>query len=146
MKSTASVFFEELIAKGVQGVKALIGTSETEWLDFKTQAKHPNDDKSTWSEAISGFANNQGGVLIWGVDARKDSASGIDAANALVPIKSVDVFQSRLRELTHVATEPPLPGIIVKSMYDESEATLFASYRKAPQSRTARNSRQTSRT
>ena len=72
----------------VEAIKRLVGATppefETEWRDFKSGAQI-NDEaaKKTWSKALAGFANTQGGVLIWGVDARKDQATGIDAACGL---------------------------------------------------------------
>src|SRR5689334_22596560 len=52
-------------------------TFEEEWLDFKG---HPKDKENTlqiWRKAISGYANTGGGVLVWGLDARK-GLDGID--------------------------------------------------------------------
>jgi hypothetical protein len=85
---------------------------ENEWLDFKGAAQiNEAGIKNTWSEALAGFANTQGGVLIWGVDARKDQATGIDAASGLSLVKNPTAFKSRLNELHHQATEPPVLGV-----------------------------------
>ncbi len=61
----------------VAAIKKLTGstspTFETEWRDFKGAAQiNDQDAKKIWSKVLSGFANTQGGVLIWGIDARKD--------------------------------------------------------------------------
>ncbi|HJT76274.1 MAG TPA: RNA-binding domain-containing protein, partial [Gemmataceae bacterium] len=78
--SLARGFFEQITQSRdpVAAVRDLINssppTAETDWLDFKTEHLDPKQrdrkTRETWSEALGGFANNQGGVLIWGVDAR----------------------------------------------------------------------------
>jgi len=89
---------------------------ENEWLDFKGAAQIDDaGTKKTWSEALAGFANTQGGVLIWGVDARKDQATGIDAACGLSFVKNPSTFKSRLNELHHQATEPPVLGVEIEA-------------------------------
>jgi hypothetical protein len=110
--STARQFFDGLVAGSVPAIEALVTNAvhETEWLDFKS-GEHLKDTAETWSEAISSFANNQGGVLIWGIDARKDKATGIDAASDLKPVPSPANLRSRLLELLRGAAEPPVIGI-----------------------------------
>ena len=104
----------------VAAIKRLVGATppvfETEWRDFKGAAQI-NDAgiKKTWSEALAGFANTQGGVLIWGVDARKDQATGIDAACGLSLVSNPSAFKSRLNELHHQATEPPVLGVDIEA-------------------------------
>src|SRR5690348_13324649 len=68
-------------------------TFETEYLDFKAGQIPVNnnpipdaDVKKTWTEALAGFATTSGGVLIWGINADKDAATGVDAANAVLPV------------------------------------------------------------
>ena len=61
-------------------------TFEDDWLDFKNHPGTGNEEKvkEMWGEALSGMANNQGGVIIWGVDARKTkTAESIRKAFAL---------------------------------------------------------------
>lgn len=114
--STARQFFDGLIAGGSPAIEALVSSQqhETEWLDFKA-GDSLGDDKSTWSEALCGFANNQGGVLIWGVDARKDS-TGVDAACDLRPVANPSALRTRLLELLRTALEPPLAGVEVRDL------------------------------
>jgi hypothetical protein len=89
--SIANEFFLKITGDSdpVAAIKRLLNatppTFETEWLDFKGAA-NDQDTKKTWSKALAGFANTQGGVLVWGVDARKDQATGIDAAYRLFVI------------------------------------------------------------
>jgi hypothetical protein len=118
--------FERIVnaPDSVAGIRALINTAnptpETDWLDFKTE---PHDQKQrdrkigeTWSEALGGFANNQGGVLIWGIDARKIKVRGveIDAAWGEKPMTDPIALMSRLTELQRGATDPPLANVEIK--------------------------------
>jgi hypothetical protein len=94
--------------------------SESDWLDFK---EPPRLDavrvagldhgkwREIWVEALSGFANNQGGVLIWGIEARKDPATNIDAASGEKPVNNPNGLKSRLAELQRQATDPPLANV-----------------------------------
>jgi Putative DNA-binding domain len=96
---------------------------EDEYLDFKgaTDPKTGReiDPKKTWSEALAGFATTGGGVLIWGIDARKD-ASGVDHAGALNLVPSPSAWKSRLQELHLQATDPPVPGVRIEAYPDPS--------------------------
>jgi hypothetical protein len=58
---------------------------------------------------MSGFANNQGGVLVWGLDARK--VSDVDCVCDERPVDKPFAFKSRLIELQRDATDPPLANI-----------------------------------
>jgi len=82
-------------------------------LDFKSiqnaALKRP-DDKRSIARSLSGFANSEGGLIIWGVDARKNDR-GIDAATALSPITELDRLVPRLNELTGEATSPVVEGV-----------------------------------
>ncbi len=89
---------------------------ETEWLDFKGAAQIGDADiKKIWSEALAGFANTQGGVLIWGIDARPDRATGVDAACGLALVPNPSAFKSRLNQLLAQATEPPVLGVEIEA-------------------------------
>lgn len=115
--STARQLFDRLVAGGSAEIERLVTDKvhETEWLDFKS-GEHLDDDKTTWSEAICGFANNQGGVIVWGIDARKDKESGVDAACDVKPVASPQALRSRLLELLRTAVEPPLAGVEVRDV------------------------------
>jgi hypothetical protein len=117
--SLATSFFEEILSAPdrISFIRALYAPSnptfETDWLEFKTD---PGWEHLTemWREALSGFANNQGGVLIWGIEARKDPATGIDVACGEKPVKDPLAFKSRLIELQRQGTDPPLGNVLVE--------------------------------
>src|SRR5688500_17818969 len=75
-------------------------TFESEYLEFKGRPVpkdgDPDPQKRLWSEALSGFANTGGGVLVWGVKARDIDGSGVDCAVGETLIEDVFQFQSRL--------------------------------------------------
>jgi len=114
--SRALDFFLQVKSGGIQFLKGLVSstppTFETDWLDFKGGAKLTDDNtKRIWSKALSGFANTEGGVLVWGIDARKDATTGIDCAAALSLVNTPAAFVSRLKELQSQSNDPPVAGV-----------------------------------
>jgi len=117
--SLARDYFQQIANKGNRAFEFLQGlidahppTFENDWLDFKGWWNQKDENiKETWSKALSGFANNQGGVLIWGIEAKK--IEGVDAAHELKLVDKPTALTTRLMELHHVATDPPIPGVEV---------------------------------
>ena len=76
--------FESIRVGGFDYVEQMIKDEVTEelFLDYKRSATaHPNrkldiSDSKNFSKAISGFGNSDGGVIIWGVDCRRDAELG----------------------------------------------------------------------
>lgn len=94
------------------------GRTEDLHLEFKTvksSSLKSEDDKRNLARALSGFSNSEGGLLIWGVDARKNS-DGIDCAKQLMEITELKQFISRLHELTGEAVSPLVNGVQHKSI------------------------------
>ena len=82
-------------------------------LEFKTVAKASLTDKSdkkNLAKALSGFANSDGGLIIWGVDARP-ADQGTDRAQELVPIAPLSQFLSKLNDLTGQYVAPVVDGV-----------------------------------
>ena len=109
--------FGDLVRDGETGLNGLVQARQQEsvQLDFKCKADNshgsPNDDdKRTLAEALSGFANSAGGLLIWGVDARK-GADGIDCARSLQPIAQIESFHSAVNGLIGQLVMPKLEGV-----------------------------------
>lgn len=89
------------------------GAEESLHLDFKLTKNSDfsaKDDKETLARAISGFANSEGGLIVWGVDARKNE-DGIDCAISAPGVDNVPLFVSRLKELSGDAVSPMLDGV-----------------------------------
>jgi len=91
-------------------------TFESDWLDFKSGKARDEDIKKIWSKAIGAFANSEGGILVWGVSAKKDQATGIDAVNGIELVPDVFSFKTRLMELRHEACDPPVANIDIKEL------------------------------
>jgi hypothetical protein len=83
------------------------------YLDFK-EVKDASlaslDDKRNLARALSGFANSSGGVIVWGVEARRND-DGVDCAIALKEIDRVSVLLTRLNQLTGDGVDPTVPGV-----------------------------------
>lgn len=68
------------------------------------------NDKEHFSVALSGFANADGGVLIWGMGTAK-AGDGIDRADSLHPIADHTTFAARLGDVLPNATQPIVQGV-----------------------------------
>jgi hypothetical protein len=85
----------------------MLGGIERVHFDFKRKASPSSStldepDKKNLAKAISGFANESGGVLIWGVD---------DKTTAPSPIADVSQFVDSILQLSHQVTSPSVSGI-----------------------------------
>lgn len=104
--------FDQLSLSRLNEYKAL-KQEEHLFLDFKlvsNPALVSRDDRRNLAKALSGFANSSGGLVVWGVDARKN-AEGIDCAVDLREIPDVRRFLTRLNELTGEAVDPVVSGV-----------------------------------
>lgn len=115
--------FDQLVAEGEAGIDRLISerTLETVQLDFKlkrtaTHGRFEDEDKKVYGKALSAFANSSGGLLVWGVDARK-GPDGVDCAQAPgVPISDIEQFQAEAIRFSGDLLIPRHDGIVVASV------------------------------
>jgi hypothetical protein len=112
-----STLFDQLVREGEPALHALVQDRQQEHvqLDFKRKSDgshgSPNDDdKRTLGEALSGFSNSAGGLLVWGVDARK-GADGIDCAQSLEPISDIQRFNASVTNLIGQLLMPRHEGV-----------------------------------
>lgn len=92
-------------------------------LDFKAlgnNATFEREDRKNLAIAISGFANAEGGIIVWGVRAAKDD-DGLDAANALAPIENCERALADLRSYTAQGTSPSVDGVECKPVYESDK-------------------------
>lgn len=96
-------------------------TYESEWLEFKC---HGGDDslKENWGKSLSAFGNVGGGVMIWGIEAKKNQQTGVDAACRVKLVTDTSQCRSRLMELLRDATDPPILGVDIKEYQDPAKA------------------------
>lgn len=114
----AEDLFDRLKAGGAAAVKELIADAQVEnlWLDFKRSG---NDGKGTklhesdWknlAKAVSGFANSDGGVIIWGVNCTSDPILG-DVPTGTALLEKPTRFVSWLENAISACTVPAVPGV-----------------------------------
>lgn len=99
-------------------------------LDFKEINRNDlshTDDKKNFSKALSGFANSDGGLIIWGIKAKKNSEN-IDCAQEKVPIINVQLLVSRLNELTGRSVNPIIDNVLHKAIFESGNAGYAISY------------------
>ena len=131
--SSADAFLHQIVtaADPIAFLRNLVdpstGMQEEDWLEFKggtdVQTGRPLADSECdrlWSKALSGFANTGGGLLICGIDARRD-ANGIDRASSLNLIKNPAAFKTRLNQLSQHATDPPVTGFEIVEFTDTTQ-------------------------
>jgi hypothetical protein len=92
-------------------------TGEYLHLDFK-RANSDNlsntDDKKNFSRALSGFANAEGGLIIWGVETTKED--GVELPDKIKHIKDLRKFEAKLNEFTSQWVSPPVSGVMHKTI------------------------------
>lgn len=96
---------------------------ENIYLEFKTKKdrRTPDLDESDafqFSRAISGFANSDGGVLLWGIDTDSE-----ERARDLKPIAQIAKFEARLKKSILNAVHPMVDDILIQSISDDSDPT-----------------------
>jgi hypothetical protein len=124
------------------------GQEEHLHLDFKTVSNanlNGADDKKNLAKAVSGFANSSGGLIVWGVDARKNPL-GIDCASGLNEISPIQLFVSRLTTLTGQSVSPLVDGIIHKPIIFGAEKGCAVTLVPESQARIWQNSARTDTT
>jgi hypothetical protein len=111
--------FDRLERGGIAYLDELIEThkSEEAFLDFKRsknsgQSTHlEGDDQKNLSRALSGFANSDGGVVVWGVRTGDGSPSGgADTASGKAPLRDCRAFAAAIDNAISGRTNPPVPG------------------------------------
>lgn len=106
------------------------GRNEDLHLDFKTVADarlSSRDDRRSLAVALSGYANSDGGLIVWGVEARPN-ADGVDCAAAVREIPQVPLLLTRLNDLTGQSVSPLVDGVEHKAIIVEGAAGVCVSY------------------
>jgi len=87
---------------------------ETLHVDFKqpegADGQLRRRDRQQLSRALSGFANSDGGVIVWGVEARRDD-EGFDRVVRVHPILNLPRFVSDLSSAEPHLVSPLVPGV-----------------------------------
>jgi hypothetical protein len=110
--------FNRLATGGYEAAEALIGErhAETYFLDFKRSktdgrgSRLADNDRNNLAKAVSGFSNSEGGLIVWGIDCRPDTA-GADLPSETHLLVDSAAFASRLEGTASGVTVPPVTGI-----------------------------------
>lgn len=112
-------------------VRGFVATARHEdlHLDFKTVAgaELSRDDRKSLAVALSGFANSDGGLVVWGVEARPN-ADGIDCAVAVLEVCPVQLLLTRLNSLTGQGVSPLVDGVRHKAIAVDDTGGICVSY------------------
>jgi len=114
----AEDLYRRLVDGGEKVLDEFIADRQSEelFLGFKRSAdnaagsKLHNTDRANLGKAISGFANSEGGVVVWGVECSPTLNSG-DVASAKLPLHNPKRFVSWLEGAVSGCTVPPNPGV-----------------------------------
>lgn len=119
--------FDALDLRSIRGFLET-GREEDLHLEFKTVSVQPfnKDDKKNYAKALSGFANSDGGIVVWGVDARKNP-DGVDVASKTSPIGKLAKFVSDLNSLTGEFVSPIVNGVLHKKILEGQNTGYAAS-------------------
>lgn len=127
--NNASLIYDSLNSFG--NIGALLGKQEDVFLDFKESRSSSgallDDDKAHFSKAASGFAHQEGGVLVWGIEARK-GRNEIDEATTLKPIPNIKRFLNGLDDYVKYSTEPVVDGIQNRVIYENDDESSDKGY------------------
>lgn len=104
--NAAKIIFDALVSGGEAEVIRLIRNDEPEHLhlDFKTRPQD-KDLQPLLGKALSGFANADGGVLVFGVA----ESSGVRTAE---PFDDAKAFEQELNALFSRVVAFPVPGVV----------------------------------
>ncbi|WP_187273042.1 ATP-binding protein [Methylobacterium sp. WL69] len=112
--------FEQLLDDGEAGIERLIveRAQENVQLDFKTKKNalrgtFEDEDRKVFGKALSALANSAGGLLVYGITAKK-GADDIDCAQApAVPIAEIERFKSEAIRAAGDLLMPRYDGISI---------------------------------
>jgi hypothetical protein len=123
--------FDDLITGGWVRVQEWLAAQQPESLnlDFKRRkaGAPPGDldagDKDVMGKAISGLANVDGGVLVFGLETTKANKGN---PNRLAPgqagyLADADSFKRGLQKVFGSVTTPPVPGVMIEAITNPAE-------------------------
>ncbi|WP_083234536.1 AlbA family DNA-binding domain-containing protein [Porphyrobacter sp. LM 6] len=115
--------YSDIVSAGLSGIHRLIenGTEESYQLDFKRKANPHSpildkEDRQNLGAAASGFANAEGGILIFGVGTKNHG--GIDRASEIFAIQQVEVAADHFRAYLLECVSPPIDDTEISALAD----------------------------
>lgn len=127
----AEDLFERIATQRIEAIHGMLreAKSEEAFLDFKQSGDQGrgkqlcDSDRKNLSKALSGFANADGGVIVWGVTA--PSGPSGDVASGLDPLVDCQAFAARIDDKVSWGTTPPVHGVISIAVPDGSGTAGF---------------------
>jgi hypothetical protein len=114
--------FDQIVREGEPAIHQMIAEKRQETVDLEFKEKsnastgEPNrDDRRVLGIALSALSNSIGGMLIWGVEAKKNGEQ-VDCAIAWKPINEIHRFKAELVRLLSQAIMPRHEGIKVEAV------------------------------
>lgn len=117
-------YLHDLPEKGAHEEKV-----ETDWREFKGFDRiEDKTAKEKFAQALSGFANTEGGVLIWGLDCRDDQGKKLDEVQRSAMRKHPAQFAQMLRDYIIAAVDPLLSGVEYKPVANDADEGYVICY------------------
>lgn len=109
---SAKSFFDSLST--VSQIQALNGQPEDLYFEAKTCSTPLSDyDKDHLAEALSGFANADGGVLVYGLVTKRKDQNSPDVVTGEKPVSELSKVHSEVVSLIGQVVEPPVENVQV---------------------------------
>jgi Putative DNA-binding domain len=104
------------------------GVAEGLQIEFKIKedastAVISKTDKKNIAEAVSSFANSDGGTVIFGVRSQRQGSA--DVATGLVPISNISEFEANFRTICSLNVSPSLADIVLRAIRTPDSADGF---------------------
>ncbi len=116
---------------GAEAVHQFIGDRKQEYLHLDFISLHPGGDlpsadRRNFAKALSGFANSDGGVVVWGV--RTSKVDNVDAAAQARPVENVHGVRSAFESLTGEAVSPIVDGVLHQELPIDGNSGFVKTY------------------
>lgn len=126
----AESLYEEILKGGYARIDRFVTDSQAEtlYLDFKEKddrrnGVHGPSELKNYSEALSGFANSAGGVIVWGVQCKTQTPGDSDVASKLKPITGHRAFMTNLNSLASQLVYRTVEGVDNQVVDDSMDPT-----------------------
>lgn len=115
----AGDLYQEYVKGGEARIRSAVESQEPEslYLDFKSSATDDGaltkKDRANLGQNLSGFANAQGGILVWGVYSQNtDAKQPHPKASGLRPIPNIGRFVQELNSASGQLVQRPVDGVV----------------------------------
>ena len=103
----------------LEQIERFVSEQQQEYLNLEFKLLAGNDrfnreDRRNLAAALSGFANSDGGVLVWGI--QTDPVDGVDTAVAKRPLQNLLRVRSEVESLTGEVVSPVVDGVVHKTV------------------------------